>query len=170
MPQQKIFLNYGEPMSDEQTKKQVSRRDFLRMSALAAAGATLANQIPVTAASSGPLHAPRTNQSSGQITLKIVSGQDVTEIDVRKQVAELYNEVNKNVTVQILLINGGRAESQTTMMAGGNPPDILYLNEWFQYPFFQKGVALPLDDYVKRDNYKFDGVNPAAVEINRYKG
>src|SRR5258708_30193210 len=157
-------------MSEEQKKKQVSRRDFLRMSALAAAGATLANQIPVAASSGDPLHTFTTNQASQPITLRIVSGQDVTEIDVRKQVAQMYNEVNKNVKIDILLINGGRAESQTTMMAGGNAPDILYLNEWFQYPFFQKGVALPLDDYVKRDNFKFDGILPAAVEFNRFKG
>ncbi len=153
-------------MSENAGKKSLSRRDFLRMSAVAAAGATLASQLPATV---GALAAPAT-QSSAPVTIKIVSGQDATEIEVRKQVALMYKEVNPNADVQILLINGGRAESQTTMMAGGNAPDILYLNEWFQYPFMQKGVTLPLDDYVARDNFKFDGVLPEAVELNRYKG
>jgi len=157
-------------MSEDSKKSRVSRREFLRMSALAAAGATLANPLIANAATDQPINSPSLNQASQPITLRIVSGQDITEIDVRKQVAQMYSEVNKNVKLEIMLINGGRAESQTTMIAGGNPPDILYLNEWFQYPFMQKGVTLPLDDYVKRDNYKFEGILPAAVDICRYKG
>jgi multiple sugar transport system substrate-binding protein len=157
-------------MSEKNKTNQVSRRDFLRMSALAAAGATVVAQIPVAASAADSAPLLRRNQQTQPITLKVVSGQDVTEIDVRKQVAQLYSQVNPNVTIQILLINGSRPDSQTTMMAGGNPPDILYLNEWFQYPFFQKGVALALDDYVKRDNVTFAGILPEAVDINRYKG
>ncbi len=153
-------------MSEQAGKKNLSRRDFLRMSAVAAAGATLASQLPATL---GVLAAPAA-QASSPVTIRIVSGQDATEIEVRKQVALMYKEINPNADVEILLINGGRAESQTTMMAGGNAPDILYLNEWFQYPFFQKGVAKPLDDYVARDNFTFDGILPEAVELNRYKG
>src|SRR5579859_7327307 len=145
-------------MNEKNKTNQVSRRDFLRMSALAAAGVTVAAQIPVAASAGDPAPLSRRNQQTQPITLKVVSGQDVTEIDVRKQVAQMYSQVNPNVTIQILLINGSRPDSQTTMMAGGNPPDILYLNEWFQYPFFQKGVALALDDYVKRDNFTFAGI------------
>jgi len=163
-----VFLEH-KVMSESDKKQHVSRRDFLRMSALAVAGAAVAEALPVAAADITGTRAAATNQTE-PVSLRIVSGQDVTEIDVRKKIAEMFGEVNKNVKIEIMLINGGRAESQTTMIAGGNPPDILYLNEWFQYPFMQKGVTLPLDDYVKRDNFTFEGVLPGAVEINRYKG
>ena len=89
---------------------------------------------------------------------------------MRKKIAEMYAEVNSNVTIQIDLITGARDESQTVMIAGGNPPDVLYFNEWFQYPFMQKGVTLPLDSYIERDGYKFDDVLPEAIELNKYKG
>ncbi|HVU14140.1 MAG TPA: sugar ABC transporter substrate-binding protein [Phototrophicaceae bacterium] len=149
-------------------KKNISRRDFLRWSAMAGAGAAFAATSPTFAL--GSSRARMELQADGKIVLHVVSGQDATEIDVRKQIATMFEQVNSNVDVEIDLITGARDESQTVMIAGDNPPDILYLNEWFQYPFFQKGVALPLDDYVKKDNFSFDGILPAAHDINVYKG
>ncbi len=148
------------------TKKTISRRDFLRWSAAAGVAAATAAVTPAFA--SAALR-PR-YQTGDKVTLTVVSGQDATEIDVRKQIAEMYTTVAPNVEIKIALITGARDESQTVMLAGGNPPDVLYFNEWFQYPFFQKGVTLPLDSYVTRDNFSFDNILPAAVELNKYKG
>lgn len=148
------------------TKRTISRRDFLRWSAATGVTAVVAATTPVFAAK-----ALRPSYQSGdRITLRVVSGQDATEIDVRKQIAEMFQQVEPNVDVEIMLITGARDESQTVMIAGGNPPDVLYFNEWFQYPFMQKGVCLPLDSYIQRDNYTFDNVLPEAIELNRYKG
>lgn len=149
------------------TKRTISRRDFLRWSAATGVTAAIAATTPAFAIGN---KARPSYQTGDKVTLHVVSGQDATEIDVRKKIAEMYHEVNSNVDIQIDLITGARDESQTVMIAGGNPPDVLYFNEWFQYPFFQKGVALPLDSYVTRDKFSFDDILPAAVELNRYKG
>jgi multiple sugar transport system substrate-binding protein len=148
------------------TKKMISRRNFLRWSAAAGVAAATASVAPAFAAKAfRPSY-----QSDGKITLRVVSGQDATEIEVREQIATMFQEVAPNVDVEIMLITGARDESQTVMIAGGNPPDVLYFNEWFQYPFMQKGVTLPLDSYVERDGFTFENVLPVSIELNRYKG
>lgn len=144
-------------------KKTLSRRDFLRLSTAAGAGAAFAMAAPAFARK--PMFA-----QGDPVVLKVVSGQDATEIEVRQQIAEMFAVENPNVDVEIQLITGARDESQTVMIAGGNPPDILYFNEWFQYPFMQKGVTLPLDSYIERDGYSFDNIVPAAVDLCMYKG
>src|SRR5689334_18657796 len=109
------------------TKKNISRRDFLRWSAMAGAGAAFAATSPTFAL--GSSRARMEFQASGKIVLHVVSGQDATEIDVRKQIAKMFEQVNSNVDVEIDLITGARDESQTVMIAGANPPDVLYFNE-----------------------------------------
>jgi anaerobic selenocysteine-containing dehydrogenase len=90
-------------VSVQNEKKNLSRRDFLRLSAVAAAGATLASQLPATV---GALAAPAT-QSSGPVTIKIVSGQDATEIDVRKQVALMYRKSTRTPTCRFCSSTAG---------------------------------------------------------------
>jgi multiple sugar transport system substrate-binding protein len=149
-------------------KSNLSRRDFLRMTAAAGAGLTLGT-IPTALAADIRAKYPSL-QSDTPVVLRVVSGQDATEIEVREQIAEMFQTVNENVEVEIVLITGARDESQTVMIAGGNPPDVLYFNEWFQYPFMQKGVTMPLDSFIERDGYSFDDIVPEAVELCRYKG
>jgi multiple sugar transport system substrate-binding protein len=147
-------------------KRTISRRDFLRWSGAAGVTAVVAGVTPIFAS-----QAARPSFQSGEpVKLRVVSGQDATEIEVRQQIAEMFQEVEPNVDVEIVLITGARDESQTVMIAGGNPPDVLYLNEWFQYPFMQKGVLMPLDSFIERDGFTFDNVLPEAIELNRYKG
>jgi hypothetical protein len=57
--------------------------------------------------------------------LRVVSGQDVTEIEIRTAIGKMFEEVRDDVTIQMDIVSGDRAESQMTMIAGGNPPDVL---------------------------------------------
>lgn len=144
-------------MSAQQDR--LSRREFLRRAA-AGAGIALASQMPGVLLADAP-----TRQKT---ILRVVSGQDVTEIEVREQIAKMYQDVNPDVEIEIMLVTGSRDESQTVMIAGGNPPDILYLNPWFQYIFAQKGVLLDLNPYIEAEGYSFEGIDPVAVEVCRY--
>ncbi|GIK72815.1 MAG: ABC transporter substrate-binding protein [Chloroflexota bacterium] len=147
----------------------LSRRSFLQM--IAASAATGAFLVACQPASPGTV-----SESGGVVPtaaktdLRIVSGQDITEIEVRKQIGQMYELVNPNVNIEIDVISGARSDSQLTMIAGGNPPDILYLNDFFQYAFAHKGLLLELDGYIERDSFDFTPYLPEAVEANRYKG
>ncbi|MBZ0300123.1 MAG: twin-arginine translocation signal domain-containing protein, partial [Anaerolineae bacterium] len=94
-------------MSDH--KKYWSRREFLKRTAAAGATATLG---PLSFTTVRTLAAPRQQKT----TLRVVSGQDVTEIEVREQIAKMYQEINPDVEIEIMLITGTRDESQTIMM------------------------------------------------------
>lgn len=144
-----------------------SRRTFLQMAALTATGAILAACQP--AATSPENATTGAGEAAERTELRVVSGQDITELEVRKQIGEMFETVNPNVDVAIDVISGSRPDSQLTMIAGGNPPDVLYLNDWFQYAFAHKGLLMNLNDYVSRDGFDFSDYMTEAVEANRYK-
>lgn len=145
----------------------LSRRKFLKLAALTTTGAVLAACQP--AVSNPGTAASGEGQAAERTELRVVSGQDVTELDVRKKIGEMFETVNPNVDIAIDVISGSRPDSQLTMIAGGNPPDVLYLNDWFQYTFAQKGLLLNLNDYISRDGFDFSGYMTEAVEANKYK-
>jgi multiple sugar transport system substrate-binding protein len=153
--------------------KHLSRRNFLKISAISSTGILLAACAPQaiapqaapTKAADTPVAQPASKEKS---TLRVVSGQDVTEITIRTQVAKMYEVFNPNVSVQMDVVSGDRAQSQLTMIAGGNPPDILYLNDFFEYAFASKGLLTTLDEYLSRDKFDFTPYLTEAVEANRY--
>ena len=68
------------------------------------------------------------------------------------------------------VVSGERSEFQLKMVAGGNPPDVLYLNDYFQYAFSKKGLLLDVSNYITQDSYDFTPFVKEAVEANRYDG
>lgn len=156
--------------------KRMNRRQFLISAGMtASAFAIAACQPAAPAAPAGDATAmPETTAESApdgtKTELRVVSGQDVTELEVRTQIGKMFQEVRPDVSIQIDIISGARPDSQLTMIAGGNPPDILYLNDWFQYTFAHKGLLLDLNDFIQKDNYDFAPFMTEAVEANQYKG
>ncbi len=152
--------------------KNLSRRNFLKMAAFSTAGTILAScatppaatQAPTSAATQAPKAA-----SGEKTSLRVVSGNDVTEIEIRTQVAKMFNIVRPDVNVQIDIISGDRPQSQLTMIAGGNPPDVLYLNEWFQYGFASKHLMVDLNPYIAKDKFDWGPYLKEAVDVNIYK-
>lgn len=154
--------------------KHVSRRDFLKISVVSSAGMLLAACAPAATPQAAPTQAaadtPAAKPASKDKTvLRVVSGQDVTEITIRTQVAKMYEVYNQNASVQMDIVSGDRAQSQLTMIAGGNPPDILYLNDNFEYAFASKGLLTILDDYISKDKFDFTPFLKEAVDSNNYK-
>lgn len=156
--------------------KSVSRRYFLKIAAVTAAGSVLASCAPAATSTSQP--EPGKDQptvaskppAKEKIELRVVSGQDTNEIEIRTKIGKSFEETRDDVTVQMDIVSGDRAESQLTMIAGGNPPDVLYLNDTFEYVFAHKGLLMDLDLYITRDNFDFAPYLKEAVESNRYQG
>jgi multiple sugar transport system substrate-binding protein len=166
-------MNRVQFLEDEMSKP-VSRRDFLKISVLSSAGVLLASCAPAaTTAPVAPTKAADTPAaqpaSKDKSVLRVVSGQDITEITIRTQVAKMYEVYNPKVSVQMDIVSGDRAQSQLTMIAGGNPPDILYLNDFFQYAFASKGLLTDLNPYIAKDKFDFTPYLKEAVEANVYK-
>ncbi len=158
--------------------EQVSRRAFLRRSAALVAGASVIVACGA-APQAGQATAPQAAQTTaaqaapaqaGVKTIRVVSGQDVTELQVRQQIGDMFNKAHSDIKAEIAIVKGDRYESQQLMIAGGNSPDVLYLNPGFLYALAARDALLPLDSYIATDNISFDGVLPTAVDIGKYKG
>lgn len=158
-------------------RKIVSRRDFLKMAAVTTAGSVLAACAPAsqsganaTKSAAGEPTVSANVPAKGKTELRVVSGQDVTEIEVRTKIGKMFEQVRDDVSVQMDVVSGERSESQLKMIAGGNPPDVLYLNDYFQYAFAKKNLLLDVSPYITKDSFDFGPYVKEAVEANRYNG
>jgi multiple sugar transport system substrate-binding protein len=154
--------------------KYFNRRNFLKLAAFSVAGTVLASCAPATPpATQAPANqatvVSKPAANGQKTTLRVVSGNDVTEIEIRTQVAKMFGIVRPDVDVQMDIVSGDRAQSQLTMIAGGSPPDVLYLNDYFQYTFASKGLLVDLNPYIAKDKFDWSPYLKEAVDANVYK-
>ena len=93
--------------------KYFSRRNFLKLAAVSAAGTVLASCAPAPAATQAPASeatvASKPAANGQKTVLRVVSGNDVTEIEIRTQVAKMFGIVRPDVDVQMDIVSGDRA-------------------------------------------------------------
>ena len=87
-----------------------------------------------------------------------------------KVLADFENQTG--IKVKLLTIPGREYLSKIeTMMAGGEPVDVFYLNEKFVYRFAAKGKILPLDDLVASDkDFTLSIYFPRVVDALKFRG
>jgi ABC-type glycerol-3-phosphate transport system substrate-binding protein len=152
---------FGEPMS---------RRSLLRAGA---AGAALAGAGSLlSACSSG------SSGSSGSKVLNVAVFADQATADKMAQAAGTFEAAHPGMKVKFTGTTGTDwndfFSKLLTQIAAGNAPDIASVATEGLQLFAQKGLAEPLDDYVKRDAAElkpyFADVHPALVEAMMYQG
>jgi len=151
--------------------KSLTRRDFLRLSALTAAGAALAGCGPKPTATTAPPVEPTvapTAPPAEPITLTQVY-HSYGEAGVEEAVyryADQYHEFNPNVTVEVTWspdINN----AMNTSMAAGTGPDVYETNPGPSVEQVAQNWAAPLDDVVSADEKAdFNQVRLARNTIN----
>jgi len=108
--------------------KKISRRDFLRFSAvagmgLAAAGlAACAPAAAPTTAAAGPTQAPAAQ--SGTLFLNYWTGWSGIEFDALQKEVDKYNAANPKAFCNMTTVFG-QYDKVLTAIAGGNPPDVV---------------------------------------------
>jgi len=172
--------------------KIVSRRDFLRMSTVAAAGAALAACAPKAAT---PAAAPAaTEKPAATEALGVEATKEVPEATVapaaeegvaiqywvgwgnypaafeKIQALEEYEQLIGNNTVECK--GGMAAEALLTAVAGGEPPDAVSNCEYLDY--MARGVCMPVGDLVanstiiKEENYPEEHWNNGFWQGTQY--
>lgn len=62
---------------------------------------------------------------------------------------ERFNELHPDVQIQVEIMPwAGRDERMLTAVASGNPPDVVYLNEFFLQTFTSRGALEPINKYI----------------------
>ena len=88
------------------------------------------------------------------VEIVIGLGGDIAEAEIRKAQVELYLKDHPNVTVTYMDLGANGNERQQkilSLISTGEAPDIQYLND--VQNFASRGVLLPLDELIERDNY-----------------
>jgi ABC-type glycerol-3-phosphate transport system substrate-binding protein len=186
-------------MDTNNNSKGYSRRNFLR---IAGAGATLATlgacgdaatatptaKVAATTASSGAtgqtttaastvISAPAVIKSEGE-TLKIALYGSRESAATRAAIVDPFVKKFPGAKVEYIPIQAIDWSDFFTkvlaMKAAGNTPDLTIVATEGTQIFAGKGLAVPLDDYVKRDKAElasyFKDVHPSLVEAMMYEG
>jgi len=127
----------------------LTRRDFLRLSAVAATGVVLGACRPAVTPAPKPVEKPaekpveekKPAPPTEKVTIHWWTGWSAEPLG---EVAAKFSELNPNITVNWL--GGVDQEKFLTALAGGEPPDAASLGA---YPeLFSKGVAMDLTDWI----------------------
>jgi len=155
-------------------EQKLSRRDFLRNSAITAfvVGGLAACAPAVQPAPGGEQGAAA--PAGEAVTLTFVC--DIINeghVKVRDKWAQEFSEQNPGVTVQHQpTANADYNTKIQTLFAAGTPPDIYrYLQEITPIiTVAQKSIHLQLDDYIAADDYDLSDFRPDAIKLYQWDG
>lgn len=151
--------------------RKLTRREFLRIAGLTAASATALTALEAcapqaTPAPTQPPAAPTTAPAPTQPPaparsskiLEFYAWGGPTDIPMWDEIVAAFREKNPEYTVKVTIGPWGQRGSDyypklMTMVAGGAAPDVASFQGWEWQPFADKGVLVPVDDYIKRDNF-----------------
>ncbi len=121
----------------------VSRRDFLRVSALTG-GLALA----AACASPTPSDVGADAETMEPVELRLSAWADVQDAVVYENMANAFMEANEGINVTVEQYPGGYYQKIQANFAGNTSADILYYQGWIFQSYAENGVLAPLDDYI----------------------
>lgn len=154
--------------------------------ASAATGA--ATTAPTTAASSAAAPAATTGTAAGATApaavklkaakIKVAQFGSIENAQLVQKVLDGFKKIQPDITVEVQAISApdwdGFAAKLLTQIAAGDVPDLINVATEGLQLFAGKGLAAPMDDYVKRDKEQlkefFADVHPALIEAMMYNG
>lgn len=142
-----------------------SRRAFLKLAGAGLAGAAL-------------LGASGCGGGASEGSLRIALFGSRSDAQRRQEMIPLFKKKFPDANVEYVPIQGKDWEEFfskiLTQLAADDPPDITFVATEGTQLFAGEGIAVPLDDYVKRDKEEmreyFSDVHPALVEAMMYDG
>lgn len=146
----------------------LNRRGLLTLGGLGLAGVTIGSWPRLTGSD-----IPGRNADG--LTIAILGNS--ADAEGRRGLAEEFHREFPEIKIHIQAIQGADWKDFfakiLTMVAAGNPPDIVYVATEGAQLFAEK-LAEPLDDYIRRDADElreyFDDVHPSLVEAFMYQG
>lgn len=137
--------------------------------AATAPAATAPAAKPTAPATSAPAAKPTAPAVAGKaaVTLTWATPGNPAEVAVYEQLARKFEAENPGITVKTDR-ESSDFQKMTTLIAGGNPPDILFftINNW--PAFAGRKVLMPLDDMIKVSKFDVEDFYPQILKPYRY--
>ncbi|MFN8493875.1 MAG: extracellular solute-binding protein [Caldilineaceae bacterium] len=144
--------------------EKLSRRAFLRTTAVASAGlALVACAPPAPATGGGGAAAP----STGKTKIRF-HGRVGTQGDYYTEMAKAFNGTQDKIEVTVEAFPGTDPEylqKITTMISGGTIGDAMWVASiHIYYSYAAAGVYVPIDDFIAKDKYDLSPFYPVAMQ------
>ncbi|HEU5103197.1 MAG TPA: substrate-binding domain-containing protein, partial [Roseiflexaceae bacterium] len=158
----------------------ITRRDFLRISALAGAGTVAAacgaTPAPATAPTAAPApaaaptaaqaEAPAAAPAAQNVSLRFTCWDSATGADVYNSVIDQFKKANPGVEVTTEFNPDGYDDKILTGLATGNAPDVFL---WWNHPkLVAAGGVEDLMPYVQAEKLDLSIYYPSVLEMNKY--
>jgi multiple sugar transport system substrate-binding protein len=114
---------------------------------------------------------PSIKDPSSPVTLTYETFQDFTK-GVLPQLAKEFHQIHPNISIKFQAVPADSAQTKlTTQIAGGNPPDVAYVDDGTVGAFAPRGAIVNLEDYIPKSKaiVKSDYV-PAFSKMVSYQG
>lgn len=142
-----------------------SRRGVL---ALAGAGAAGGGWLVAACGAPGTTQQPGTALSDAPVTIQFYKRGTINDADLEVMLRE-WNQ--KHPTWKVQLTQGMSPEKLTTVVAVGDPIDLLGWHQSARTLAILMGIPRPIDEYVKRDRYPLQQFSAKEIDlIGRHGG
>ncbi|MCL5036269.1 MAG: sugar ABC transporter substrate-binding protein [Chloroflexi bacterium] len=103
--------------------------------------------------------------------LKYMQWGDPKEVEITRALLKEFEKQNPDVKVDIIHATDYQTKLNT-MLAGGTPPDVFYVNANDLLYYAEKGVLLGLNTYIEKDRKEFDigDFYPQLIKVFSYNG
>ncbi len=148
----------------------VSRRDFLRLTAVATGGAALAACAPAAAPAPQQAAEPAKQEEAaapaagGPTNFRISAWGDVQDAVVYEAMVKAWHATQDQYRASVEQYPGGYYEKIQANFAAGDSADALYYQGWMWQAYAESKVLSPLDPYIEKD-----GLKDKFPEVENYK-
>uniref|UniRef100_A0A7C4RUT6 ABC transporter substrate-binding protein n=1 Tax=Fervidobacterium thailandense TaxID=1008305 RepID=A0A7C4RUT6_9BACT len=106
-----------------------------------------------------------------RITISGWPGNPVEEATIKRAVDTFNNTIGKQKGIEVVWepIAGDYKQVLMTRLSGGTGPDLFYVDVYVFEELARANVLLPLDTYVKRDNFDLNDFYPSLIEAFKYQ-
>jgi len=113
---------------------------------------------------------PSIPDPSSPVTLTYETWQDFSKGSL-PVLAKEFHQIHPNITIKFQPVNADSAQTKlTTQIAGGNPPDVAYVDDGTVSAFAPRGAILNLEDYMSKSKATpKDDYVPAFTKMVSYQ-
>jgi multiple sugar transport system substrate-binding protein len=153
--------------------EKLSRREFLKMTGVIAAGTLLSACGATTAAPTVSTDAEVPGDEAAAkdpVTLSVLNIWGGTRVPLMEDMFTRFSDKYPWITVENVLVPGGeRLQKIQTSIAGGTPPDCPMIGQ-SEIPMFAIRKALiPLDTYMAQDGVAYEDYYDYAIEASQWQ-
>lgn len=152
-------------MQSNNHQTRVSRREFLRLSAVASGLALAACAAPAAQQGEG---AAQTGSSAEEKTLRVAYWG--FEIEKQGKVHQAFMDSHPGVKLaEEVTAWGTYWQKMLTSTAAGESPDVMMHSPYYHVQFAANNVTIPLDPFIERDKISLDEYYKGAIDSGRWQ-